>query len=263
MSAGVQAAGRGVEATDRLRRAGSVFAADEARLLLEAAGDASEFETLVLRRIAGEPLEYILGWAEFCDLRIRVQPGVFVPRKRTEFLVERAAALASQRRHPLVIDVCCGSGAIGAALLTRVEGIEVHATDIDPAAVACARENLGERAVVAVGDLFAGLPTDLLGRVDVIVANAPYVPSAEIDLMPREARLHESRLSLDGGGDGLALHRRISADAVEWLAPGGQLLIETSERQAERTALSVENAGLDARVEHSEEFDATLVIGTR
>jgi release factor glutamine methyltransferase len=244
---------------DRLRSAGSVYAEDETRLLVEAAHDAADLDDLVRRRVDGEPLEYIVGWAEFCGLRIRVQPGVFVPRRRTEFLVQRAADLATRRRHPLVIDLCCGSGAIGAALATRVHDIELYATDIDATAVACARDNLHGRGTVTVGDLFAPVPANLCGRVDVVVANAPYVPTAEIRLMPREARLHETLATLDGGSDGLDLHRRISAQAPEWLTPGGHLLIESSEHQAERTAEMVTNAGLDARIERSE--DATIVIG--
>ena len=218
---------------------------------------------LVRRRIAGEPLEYILGWAEFCGLRIRVRPGVFVPRRRTEFLVTRAAHLATQHRHPLLLDMCCGSGAIGTALATRLRDVQLYATDIDPTAVDCARENVGPRGTVTLGDLFAPLPADLHGRVDLIVANAPYVPTAEIALMPREARLHETRATLDGGGDGLNLHRRISAEAPAWLALGGSLLIETSERQAARTADIMVQADLVSSIERSDEFDATVVVGTR
>jgi release factor glutamine methyltransferase len=248
--------------TARLRTAGSVFAEDEARLLLDSADTAAELEAAVRRRITGEPLEYILGWAQFCGLQIRVTPGVFVPRRRTEFLVQCAADLLTPHRHPLAVDVCCGSGAIGAALLERTPALSLYATDIDPRAAGCARENLGVHGMVATGDLFDPLPTDLRGRVDVIVANAPYVPTAEISLMPREARLHETRATLDGGSDGLDLHRRISADAPGWLAAGGQLLTETSERQAERTAAILASAGFEVQVEHSVEFDATIVTGT-
>lgn len=212
--------------------------------------------------MVGEPLEYILGWAEFCGLRIRVAPGVFVPRRRTEFLVQRAAELLRPHRHPLAVDVCCGTGAIGTTLAERTPALSLFATDIDPRAAECARENLRGRGTVVIGDLFDSLPADLRGRVDLIVANAPYVPTAEIALMPREARLHETRATLDGGDDGLDLHRRISAAAPGWLATGGYLLIETSERQAERTADIVANAGLKARIERADDLDATIVSGT-
>ena len=251
------------EVADRLRNAGSVFAEDEARLLLEAASDSSELDTLVRRRLTGEPLEYILGWAEFCGLRIGVRQGVFVPRRRTEFLVTRAADLVTYREHPLLVDMCCGSGAIGTALARRIHDAQLYATDIDPTAVDCARGNIGEQGTVTVGDLFAPLPADIRGRVDIVVANAPYVPTTEISLMPQEARLHEDRVTLDGGGDGLDLHRRISAEAPAWLAPHGSLLLETSERQAERTAAIMKQAGLVPSIERSEQFDATIVVGTR
>jgi release factor glutamine methyltransferase len=248
------------DVTQRLRVAGSVFAEDEAQLLLDSVPDA-ELEAAVRRRTAGEPLEYILGWAEFCGLRIRVVPGVFVPRRRTEFLVQRAADLLTPHRHPLAIDICCGSGAIGAALAERTPSVSLFATDIDPRAVACARENIGDRGRVVTGDLFGGLPGVLRGRVDLIVANAPYVPTAEIALMPREARLHETRATFDGGADGLDLQRRISATAPGWLADGGHLLIETSERQAERTADIVARAGLEARIDFADDDGTTIVTG--
>lgn len=244
----------------RLRAAGCVFAEDEAALLLDAATDAPGLNALVARRTAGEPLEYILGWAEFCGLRIRVEPGVFVPRRRTAFLVERAIALGADWEHPVVVDLCCGSGAIGAALSDRLPLVDVIATDIDPVAVRCARTNLPGQ--VLLGDLYDALPDSLHGGVDLIVANAPYVPTGRIDTMPREARLHETLATLDGGHDGLDLHRRIADGASAWLNARGSLLIETSEDQADRTADIVGRAGLCAIVAHSEEFDATIVTGT-
>ncbi|GAP58887.1 release factor glutamine methyltransferase [Arthrobacter sp. Hiyo1] len=111
------------------------------------------------------------------------------------------------------------------------------------------------------GDLYSALPDALRGRVDVLVANAPYVPTDSIGMMPPEARLHEPRVALDGGSDGLDVQRRIAGEAPLWLAPGGRLLIETSVRQAATTAALFEDAGLSARVVHSGEFDATVVLG--
>lgn len=244
-----------------LRAAGCVFADDEAALLLEAAPDPAGLDALLARRTGGEPLEYVLGWAAFCGLRIRLEPGVFVPRRRTAFLVERAAALAAGWEHPIVVDLCCGSGAIGAALADRLPGVDLVATDIDPAAVRCARSNVA--GLVLLGDLYDALPASLRGGVDLIVANAPYVPTGSIDTMPREARLYEARATLDGGQDGLDLHRRIVAGASAWLSSRGSLLIETSEDQAERTADLVDRTGLTATVTHSEEFDATIVTAHR
>src|SRR5262245_29444624 len=125
---------------NRLRAAGCVFAEDEARLLVGAARSPADLAAMVDRRAAGLPIEYVVGWAEFAGLRVAVAPGVFVPRRRTEFLVDQAAALT--RPGAVVVDLCCGSGAVGAALAAAVEGIELHAADIDPAAVRCARRNL-------------------------------------------------------------------------------------------------------------------------
>src|SRR6266851_1957314 len=124
----------------RLRAAGCVFAEDEARLLMSAARTPAELDGMVGQRAAGLPLEQVIGWAEFCGLRITMTPGVFVPRRRTEFLVRQAAALA--RPGAVIVDLCCGAGAIGAALAAAVDRAEVYAADIDPAAVRCARRNL-------------------------------------------------------------------------------------------------------------------------
>jgi release factor glutamine methyltransferase len=252
--------GASAEIVGALRAAGCVFAEDEARLLAEVAPTAARLADLVRRRLAGEPLEHVLGWAEFCGLRIAVRRGVFVPRRRSELLVELAVGLVAPGA--VVVELCCGSGAIATALATRVRGLEVHAVDVDPIAVRCARVNLaplGGR--VHEGDLDAPLPVALRGRVDLVVANAPYVPTSAIALMPPEARDHEPAVALDGGADGLDVQRRVAAAAPWWLAPGGHLLIETSREQAPRTADAVTRVGLAARVERSDEREATVVVG--
>lgn len=241
-----------------LRAAGCVFAEDEARVLLAAATSPGELAELVRRRVAGEPLEVVVGYAEFLGHRISVAAGVFVPRQRSAFLVEQAAALA--RPGAVVLDLCCGAGALGLAIAAAVGEVELHAADIDPAAVACARRNLG--GSVYEGDLYEPLPESLRGKVNVIVVNAPYVPTDEIALMPPEARDHEPHVALDGGADGVDVHRRVAAGAREWLAPGGHLLIETSEHQAPLTAAAMTAHGLAARVETSETYYCTVVIGT-
>jgi release factor glutamine methyltransferase len=245
-----------------LRAAGCVFAEDEARLLLSAARTPDELTAMVDRRVAGLPLEHVLGWAEFCGLRISVDPGVFVPRRRTEFLVRQAAA----RTPPgaVVVDLCCGSGALGTALAAAGERVELYAADIDPAAVRCARRNVatvGGR--VLRGDLFDPLPAALRGRVGVLLANVPYVPTQEIELLPAEARVHEARVALDGGADGLDILRRVTAGAAEWLAPGGHLLVETSEHQVPLAVDAFTRGGLLAQVAGCDELYATVVIGTR
>lgn len=244
-----------------LRAAGCVFAEDEARLLLSSAGTPAELAVMVERRAAGLPLEQVLGWAEFRGLRIAVDPGVFVPRRRTEFLAGEVARLA--RAGAVVVDLCCGSGAVGAALAAEVERPLLYAVDIDPAAVACARRNLAAAGgVVREGDLYEPLPAELRGRVDVLVANAPYVPTDAVGLLPAEARDHEPRTALDGGHDGLDILRRVTARAPDWLAPGGHLLFETGERQAAAAVDAVTRAGLRARVAASAELHATVVVGT-
>jgi release factor glutamine methyltransferase len=247
----------------RLRAAGCVFAEGEARLLIDAASTPADLDGLVTRRVAGEPLEQILGWAEFCGLRIAVEPGVFVPRRRTEFLVQQAAAMARGLARPVVVELCCGSGAVSAALLSLLEHPELYAADIDPVATHCARRTIGDRGRVYDGDLYEPLPDRLRGRVDVLVANAPYVPTDAIAMMPSEARDHEPRIALDGGADGLDIHRRIAVAAPDWLAPGGHLLIETSTAQSPITAKAMSSNGLQARVTCSDQLDATVVVGKR
>ena len=257
---------RSVIAT-RLRAAGCVFAEDEAQLLIGAAQTPADLATMVDRRTAGLPLEHVLGWAEFCGLRIAVDPGVFVPRRRTGFLVRQATALAPLAALAggcaVVVDLCCGSGAVGAALAVTLDRIELYAVDIDPAAVRCARRNVPAGAQVYAGDLYEPLPATLHGRVDVVVANAPYVPTEAIGLLPPEAREHEPRVALDGGVDGLDVLRRVIIAAPSWLAPGGHVLVETSERQASRLVETATSAGLVPRVVTSRELNATVVIGTR
>jgi release factor glutamine methyltransferase len=217
-----------------------------------------ELSAMVERRASGLPLEQVLGWAEFCGLRIAVDPGIFVPRRRTEFLVQQAAALADPEA--IVVDLCCGAGAIGAALAAAVDRAEVHAADIDPAAVACARRNIPGH--IYQGDLYQPLPARLRGRVEILIANVPYVPTSDIAFLPPEARAHEPRVALDGGPDGLDVLRRVAAGAPDWLASGGHLLIETSERQAPPAAAAFTASGLTVRVATSAELDATIVIGT-
>ncbi|MGW0763504.1 putative protein N(5)-glutamine methyltransferase [Streptomyces sp. NPDC002814] len=244
-----------------LRAAGCVFAEDEAQLILGAARDTDELAAMVRRRADGLPLELVLGWAEFRGLRITVEPGVFVPRRRTEFLVEQALAQAPDAS--VVVDLCCGSGAVGAALAAALGQVDLHAADIDPAAVRCARRNIAPLGGhVHTGDLFEALPGELRGRVDILAANVPYVPSGEVGLLPAEARDHEPLVALDGGADGLDVLRRVAADAPRWLAPGGCLLVETSEAQAPAAVDAFDDGGLTARLAVSEEWYANVVIGT-
>ena len=238
-----------------------MFAEDEAQLLTAAASSDTELEKMVQRRVTGLPLEHAIGWADFCGIRVAVDEGVFVPRHRSELLVREAVARTGVGT--VVVDLCCGSGALGAALAAAVDRVELHAVDVDLKAVACARRNLdGEAQTVYEGDLFAPLPSRLRGRVGTLVVNAPYVPSDEVELLPREARLYEALLALDGGPDGLDVHRRVAAAAPAWLSPRGVLLIEVSEHQAAAAVALFVGAGLAAEVAKDDEIDATVVIGT-
>lgn len=242
---------------DTLRAAGCVFAEDEAALLLGSARSAADLQAMVARRVEGDPLEQIVGWAEFRGLRVVVEPGVFVPRQRTGFLA--GLAVAATPAVGTVVDMCCGAGAVGMVVLAESGAAEVHAADVDPAAVACARRNLPR---VHLGDLYAALPADLRGRVDVVVANAPYVPTDAVAMMPPEARLHEPMVALDGGADGLDVARRVVAGAPEWLVPGGTLLVETSTRQAPALRDWFARNGFVATIEADEETGGTAVRGT-
>lgn len=250
----------------RLRAAGCVFAEEEAELLVEAAADAATLEELVRRRVAGEPLELLLGWVAFDGLRVAIDPEVFVPRQRTTFLVEVAdAALAAVAadRPGTVVDLCCGSGALGLALAHRHPGVTLHATDDHPAAVACAARNLAQvGGTVHLGDLASPLPMDLRGRVDTLLANVPYVPTAAVPAMPPESRDHEPRSTVDGGADGLDVFRRVAGLAPDWLCPGGSVHSEVAVAQVDAALVVLTDSGLLARVDHDEERDATVVSGT-
>src|SRR5689334_5512000 len=167
---------------DRLAAAGFLSAGEEAEeLQARAGGDGRVLEELVERRLAGEPLAWIVGSAEFCGLRVRVAPGVYVPRPHTEGL-----ALNAAERLPadgIAVDVCTGSGAVAAVLADRRPGATVLATDADERSVACARAN-GVDA--RIGDLFAPLPATVRARVDVVSAVVPYVPTSELASLQRD-----------------------------------------------------------------------------
>lgn len=245
----------------RLRAAGCVFAEDEAALLLAESDDPDRLERMIAARVAGRPLEHVLGWVAFRGRRVVVEDGVFVPRRRTELMVD--AALPRLRNGSVVVELCCGAAAVGSALLVEAPGpIDAWASDIEPAAVDCARRNLGPHGGHALlGDLFDGLPRALAGRVDLLLANAPYVPTASMATMPPEAREYEAVIALDGGADGLDVQRRIIAQAPDWLAPAGAVMIETSERQAPETAALMKAAGLTASIVRDDELDGTVAVG--
>lgn len=262
---------------ERLRAAGVVFAEEEADLLVAAATGPGDLDARLARRCAGEPLEVVVGWAAFDGRRIPVAPGVFVPRRRSESLVATADRLVGPRTtagrpgepgEPVVVlDVCCGTGALGVSLAQRLRARDVATdlvlTDHDPVATRAARatlHSLGTDGRVVTGDLFDAVPADLHARVDVLLANVPYVPSAAVDLLPREARDHEPRTSLDGGPDGLDVLRRVAERAADWLSPRGHLLTESTAAQAPATAAVLERAGASVAVHHDDEHDVSVVV---
>jgi release factor glutamine methyltransferase len=250
------------EVVQRLRAAGCVYAEDEADIILQTSTDPVRLAELVSRRADGAPLEQVVGWAEFAGLRLIVHPGVFVPRRRTEALVRRAVAVTPVGG--IVLDLCCGCGAIGAAIAMSVPSVRLWASDVDPAAVANARQNLSSvDAVVSVGDMDGAVPTQLRGRVDVVVANVPYVPSERVDYLPVEAREHEPRFALDGGADGLDVLRRLAPRAASWLRVGGSLLTECATEQASAAASVLHDAGLEPLVHNDFELDVAVVAGQR
>lgn len=177
-------------------------------------------EALIARRVAGERLEHVLGWAEFCGLRIEVDRGVFIPRPQTEALAEHAASL----QPAVALDLFCGTGAIACVVKARNPGARVVAAELDERALACARRNGAQVGVeVVASDVDAGVPRELERHVDVLTANVPYVPTDELRFVPHDG---EPQAALDGGADGRDWVRRVAAVAPRWLRPGGVLLVE-------------------------------------
>ena len=173
-------------------------------------------------------MEWLVGWAPFCGLRISVTSGVYVPRAQTEVLARRAAALLPP--DGVAVDLATGCGAIACALLAAAPRARVVGTEIDPLAAACAADNGVD---VRIGDLDEPLPADLEGMVDVLTANVPYVPTGALRLLPRDVREHEPATALDGGPDGLDLVRRVLERAPRWLRPRtGRVLVEIGPDQA-------------------------------
>ncbi|HEU4831097.1 MAG TPA: HemK/PrmC family methyltransferase [Actinomycetota bacterium] len=233
-----------------LAAGGCVDPAAEADALLDASNaGVGPLEELLARRLAGEPLAWITGSVRFCDARVRVDPGVFVPRPQTEALARRAAALLPATG--IAVDLCAGSGAIAVVLGAARPRATVIATDVDPAAIACARRN-GVEALL--GDLDAPLPRALRGRVDVVTAVVPYVPTEELRLLPRDVLAYEPRRALDGGPRGTVVLERAARAATRWLRPGGSVLLELGGEQADELSTIMAAAGLsEIRVHRDEE----------
>ena len=233
-----------------LAAGGCVAPEEEADALLEASSEgAGPLEKLLDRRLRGEPLPWVTGSVRFCGVRVHVDPGVFVPRPHTQALARRAVALLPA--DGIAVDLCTGSGAVAAVLGSAHPRATVVATDVDPVAVACARRN-GVWALE--GDLDEPLPPSLRGRVDVMTAVVPYVPTEEMAFLPRDVLAHEPRRSLDGGTRGLAVFVRAAEAAAGWLRPGGTVLMELGGDQAAVSSTVLKGAGLsEIRVHRDDE----------
>ncbi|TME54035.1 MAG: methyltransferase [Chloroflexi bacterium] len=214
--------------TARLSSAGFIAAEEEANELLACAGgDPERLDSLVGRRLTGEPLAWITGRVSFCGLEIRVDPGVYVPRWHSEPLARRAADRLPATG--VAIDLCTGAGAIARTLIAHRPGARVVASDVDERAIACAAANGVD---VYRGDLFAPLPRALEGRVDVVIGVVPYVPTPALALLQRDTFAFESPLAYDGGRDGTDILRRVVRDSRRFLRRGGALLLELGGEQA-------------------------------
>jgi release factor glutamine methyltransferase len=242
----------------QLAAGGCVAPEEEAEELVRAAADGSRaLEDLVARRLRGEPLAWITGFVHFCGLRVEVDPGVYVPRPHTEALAYRAASLLPPAG--IGVDLCTGSGAVAAVLSAGAREATVLGTDVDPAAVSCARRN-GVRALL--GSLDEPLPRSIRGRVDVMTAVVPYVPAEELHLLPRDVLAHEPRRALDGGPGGITFLQQVARLSAGWLAPGGSVLLELGGDQADPIAGTMEGAGLsDIRVHRDEDGDPRAIEG--
>jgi release factor glutamine methyltransferase len=225
-----------VEADVLLRHAAGL-ARDETLMRPEAplSGDAAHrFAGVIARRAAGWPSAYLTGRREFCGLSFDVDPRVLIPRPETEVLVDAVTAALAAADRLVIVDVGTGSGAIALALAHRIPSARLIATDVSAEALAVAQANaarlgLAPRVTWRLGDALDPLAGCVpAGGADAICANPPYVPAADLSSLPREVRDYEPRLALDGGPDGLSVHRRLAAGVGAFLRPGGLLAVETS-----------------------------------
>lgn len=247
-----------VSVTRMLTEAGCLAPAEEAaELIRAAAGDPDMLDDLVSRRTNGEPIAWLTGSVTFCGVRLFVAPGVYVPRRQTEPLAQRAATLLPSAG--IAADLCTGVGAIPAVLASAVPSARVVATDLDDNAVRCARRNGVE---VFEGFLDGPLPQELEHRVDVLTAVVPYVPTNSLRLLPRDVQAYEPRLALDGGIDGTDLLAEVVRRSTRWLRPGGWLLLELGGNQADVIGERLRDVGFEGLdVMTDEDGDARAICG--
>jgi release factor glutamine methyltransferase len=242
-----------------LAEGGCVAPEAEADALLIAASEGvGPIEELIARRLRGEPLAWITGWVRFCGVRVRVDPGVFVPRPHTEGLARRALSLLPAEG--IAVDLCTGSGAVAAVLGSAHRQATVIATDVDPVGVVCARRN-GVHALV--GDLDQPLSLSLHGRIDIVTAVVPYVPTKELHLLPRDVLANEPRRALDGGPRGMTVLARAAEAAARLLRPGGSVLLELGGDQADEMARTLTDVGLSEILVHTDDDGQDRAIEAR
>lgn len=207
--------------------------------------DAAEFDALVKRRRAGEPIQYIVGEAEFYGLPFFVTREVLIPRPETEHVVEKALQLGRQSGTPRIVDVGTGSGAIAVAVGAHLRDANITATDVSAAALAIAQRNalrngVADRIRFLAGDLLAPVAGE---RFEMVISNPPYVAEADRDTLAVEIREFEPARALFADGDGLAIYRRLIPAAFAVLAGGGFLLLEIGHGQRDAVGALLENAG--------------------
>lgn len=225
-------------------------------LLFSASSPAPEgaretYLALIARRAGREPLQYILGSQPFYGRDFLVRKGVLIPRQDTEAVCETALGVIPKGRKVRVLDLCCGSGALGVTLALERPLAEVTATDLSPAALACAAENiqrLGAQVTLCAGDLWDAVPGQVF---DVIVSNPPYIPAADCLELQEEVR-REPLMALDGGADGYDFYRRIAAEAPRFLKDGGVLLLEVGFDQAQGVMALCREAGFREVMAHED-----------
>lgn len=227
------------------------------------------FDRMIRRRVAGEPTQFIKGYAEFRGLRLIARRGVFVPRDSTEFLAEQAIRRLRRRRRAAAVDLATGGGPVALAVANETRDVDVFGTDVAGDAVRIARANaraLGLRATFVKGDLFDALPARLRGEVDVVTLHPPYVARDELKDLPDEIRRFEPAHTLtDRSVDGLGLVERTAVESDRWLRRGGWLLIEISPDRARAVASLLRRNGFaDVRSTMGGELKVTrVVVGRR